>query len=137
MAAIVDVGTKVLDSPNGSGNTSGASLLAYPRQLATCHWVVSVTTAPSAACVFNLGVGTTEGGSFITISSFTWPVGETGKKQVALGLQGNMAWLVNNQSLWVKCTVTTDGTFSATSWLAKPSDGVGTGSKPGAALSAL
>jgi hypothetical protein len=137
MPAIVDVATRLLDAPSGSGNTVGASLKVFPRQLATCHWVTSVTVAPSAACVFSLGVGTTEGGSFTTISSWTWLVGETAPKQVALGLQGNMSWLVNNQSLWVKMTVTTAGTFSATSWLAKPSDGPGVGSKPGAALSAL
>jgi hypothetical protein len=137
MSAILDVGSKVLDSPNGSGNTSGTSILMYPRQLATCHWVTSVTTAPSAACTFNLGVGTTQGGSFTTISSWTWPVGETAPKQVAMGLQGNMAWLVNNQSLWVKCTVTTAGTFSATSWLTKPGNSVGMGSKPGSALAPI
>ena len=123
MSTILDVGTLLLSSPAGSGNTVGTPLLLYPRQLATCAWVVDVVTAPSASCLFSLAVASTEAGVYTAISSWTWPAAEVGRKQLGVGLQGNMAQAVNNTALWVRCSVATAGTFGAMSWLGKLSSG--------------
>jgi len=123
MSTILDVGTLLLNAPAGSGNTTGTPLLLYPRQLATSAWVVEVLTAPSASCLFSLAVASTEAGVYTAISSWTWPAAETGRKQLPMGVQGNMAQAVNNTALWVRCSVATGGTFGAMAWLSKASDG--------------
>jgi hypothetical protein len=123
MPAILDLATLLLNAPAGSGNTSGTPLLLYPRQLATCAWVVEVLTAPSASCLFSLAVASTEAGVYTAISSWTWPAAETGRKQLGVGLQGHMAQAANNTALWVRCSVATAGTFGAMSWISKASDG--------------
>jgi hypothetical protein len=123
MPAILDLATLLLNAPAGSGNTTGTPLLLYPRQLATSGWIVQVTTAPSAACVFSLAVASTEAGVYSTISSWTWPTAETGRKQLPMGVQGNLAQGLNNTALWVRCSVACTGTFAASSWLGKLSSG--------------
>ena len=123
MPAQLDLATLLLNSPSGSGNTSGTPLQLHPRQLPTCAWIVQVTQAPSASCLFSLAVASAEAGPFTAISSWTWPAGETGRKVLPMGLQGNMAQSVNNQALWLRCSVATAGTFGAMSWIGKTTDG--------------
>ena len=123
MPTQLDSATVLLNSPSGSGNTTGTPLMLYPRQLPTCAWIVAVSQAPSASCLFSLAVASVEAGPYTAISSFTWPVGETGRKQLPMGLQGNMAQAANNQALWLRCSVATAGSFGATAWLGKATDG--------------
>jgi hypothetical protein len=134
---MLDLGTLLFPQSDYTGNQTGTPLLLYPRQLPTCAWVIQVTVAPSASCLFTLAVATGQGGPFSAITSFTWPVGETGRRQVQVGLQGNMAALLNNQAVWLRAAIATGGTVSCSSWLSTMTDGFGLGNKPGTTISVV
>jgi hypothetical protein len=123
MPAILDAATLLLPSAATTGNITGVPLRLYPRQLPTSAWVISVTVAPSTSCLFSLAVASAEAGPFTSINTITWPASQVGSKQIALGVTGHMAATANNTALWVRCSIATAGTVTASSWLTKPSDG--------------
>jgi hypothetical protein len=127
--SMVDSATLLLPAQASTGNQTGVPLKLHPRFLATSGWIISVTVAPSASCVFSLAVASLEAGPYISIATFTWPVGEIGQKQVSLGVQGNMAQLVNNQAVWMRASIATSGTVTCSSWLGKPGGSPGLASR--------
>jgi hypothetical protein len=99
-------------------------LLLQPRTLPTCAWVISMLIPPVASATFRLQVATTSGGTFSTIATLPWPAASSGSRQLPIGAGGNLAWVLNNQSAWVRASVTLSGPLTlAGSWLTKPSDG--------------
>ena len=61
---------------------------------------------------------------YTPIATLVWPASTSGSKQVPLGVQGNMAQFRNNQSAWVRASVTLSGPLTlAGSWLTQPTDG--------------
>jgi hypothetical protein len=124
MPAILDAATLLLPAGQITTNTDGTPLQLYPRQLPSCAWVISMLTPPVAAATFTLQVSNLQAGSFTTIASFTWPAGTSGTKQLPLGLSGKLAQVLDNDSVWLRCSVTTAGALTlAGSWLSKASDG--------------
>jgi len=137
MPAILDLGTLLLAQSDYTGNQTGTPLQLYPRQLPTCAWVIQVTVAPSASCLFSLAIATVQAGPFTALTSFTWPVGETGRQQVQVGVSASAARALNNQSAWLRAAIATGGTVSCSSWLSTMTDGFGLGTKPGAILTVV
>src|SRR5262245_42436088 len=124
MPAILDALTTLLPAGVISSNTDGAALQISPRLLPTSAWVISMVVPPAAAATFSLAVSNVQGSGFTTIATFQWPAGTSGSKQVPIGLGGNQAWVLDNDSLWLRCSVTTAGSLTlAGAWLTKKSDG--------------
>jgi hypothetical protein len=122
--AIVDAGTMLFPAGQITTNTDGTPLLIRPRTLTTCAWVISMLVPPAGAATFSLAVSNLPAGTYTTISTVQWAAGQSGSRQVPLGLNSNLAQVLDNDSLWVRCSVTTAGALTlAGSWLTKASDG--------------
>lgn len=121
---MIDSALMLLPSGLISASHDGTPIACSPRFLPTCEWVVSLLAPPAASAVFTLSVATTQAGAYTVISTLTWPAGVTGSKAVALGAGGNVAQVLNNQSAWLRASVTLSGPLTmAGSWLSKASDG--------------
>lgn len=121
---VLDAVTMLLPAGVISANTNGTPLLLYPRQLPTCSWVIAMTTPPVAAATFVLAVSDLVGGAYTTIATCVWPAGTSGTRNLALALGGRAARFLDNDSLWLRCTVTTAGALTlAGSWLSSAADG--------------
>ena len=105
MPSVVDSGTMLIPAGLISTTQDFPAILAYPRQLATCHWVTSMLIPPSAAATFTLAVSSIKNGTYSTIATLGWPAGLSGSRQVPVGVQGNMAQFRNNQALWVRASI--------------------------------
>ncbi len=124
MAAIVDVASMLIAPGQVTTSTDFAPLSCAPRFLPTCAWVISMLTPPAAAATFTLAVATTQNGTFTPIATLDWPAGTSGSQQVRLGAGGNLAEVLNNQSAWLRASVTLSGPLTLNgSWLTKASDG--------------
>ena len=124
MTTILDAATMLI--PAGQITASGdfPALLLRPRSLPRCSWVVSMLIPPSASALFRLSVATTEAGVYSEIARLSWPAGTSGSKDVAIGVSGALAQILNNTSVWVRASVTLNGPLTlAGSWLTKRSDG--------------
>jgi hypothetical protein len=88
MAAILDTATMLIPAGAVSTSQDFPAILAYPRDLPVCHWVVALTVPPSAAATFTLAVASTQAGSYSTIATLVWPAGTSGSKQVPILAQG-------------------------------------------------
>src|SRR4029453_17739940 len=112
MPAILDAGTMLLPSGVISANTDGAPLLIHPRTLPTCQWVISMLTPPVASATFTLSVSNVVAGTYTTIATVTWAAGQSGSRQVPIGLNSNLAQRLDNDSAWLRCSVVTVGSLT-------------------------
>jgi hypothetical protein len=124
MAAIFDALAMLIPAGLVSSSQDFPVLELHPRQLPTCTWIVSMLIPPVGATTFRLQVAQTQAGSYSTIETFVWTAGLSGTKQVPIAAGGNLASILNNQSTWIRVSVTTAGAFTlAGSWLTKNADG--------------
>jgi hypothetical protein len=127
---MLDAATLLLPAGVISANTDGTPLQLRPRQLPPCHWVIAMSVPPAAAATFTLAVSNVQAGTYTTISTCVWPAGTSGTKQVAVGLSGNAAAVLDSDSAWLRCSVTTAGALTlAGSWLTKAGDSPGLASR--------
>jgi hypothetical protein len=130
MPVILDAATMLLPSGVISVTTDGTPLLIHPRTLPTCTWVISMLVPPVAAATFTLQVSNLAGGTFTTIATCVWPAGTSGSKQLPIGQGGNLAQVLDNDSVWLRCSVTTAGALTlAGSWLSKVGGTIGLGTR--------
>jgi hypothetical protein len=121
---ILDAATMLFPQGQITTNTDGTPLLIRPRQLSASHWVIAMATPPAAAATFTLAVSNLQAGTYTTISTCVWPAGTVGSKQLPIGVGGNVAAVLDSDSLWLRASVQTAGALTvAGSWLTKPSDG--------------
>jgi hypothetical protein len=120
---LLDVSTLLMPSGTYNSNQSFPPLLLYPRQLPSCTLTIHLLTPPVASAVFTLEVASTQNGVYSASAVITWPAGVSGSKQLALGVNGSRAWMANNQSLWVRLSLTTAGALTGSAWLSKGADG--------------
>jgi hypothetical protein len=124
MPAMLDAATMLLPAGQITTTTNGTPLQLYPRQLTTCSWVIAMLTPPAAAATFSLQVSNLSAGVYTTISTFVWPAGTSGTKQLPIAVNGAEAQWLDNDSLWVRASVVTAGSLTlAGSWLGKAADG--------------
>jgi hypothetical protein len=121
---MIDSALQLITSGPISSSTDFAPLACAPRFLPTCAWVINILSPPAASCTFTLAVSTTQNGTYRTIETYTWPAGVTGAKQLRLGAGGNLAQVLDNQSVWLRASVALTGPLTmAGSWLTKAADG--------------
>src|SRR5262245_6403333 len=109
MSVIFDSATTLI--PQGTINNS-QSFTALPldvRKLATCSWIVQITTNPVATATFVLEIATLQAGPYSAIQTLAWPAGQVGSRQIPLGVQGQVAAALNNTAAWIRCSVTCTG----------------------------
>jgi hypothetical protein len=123
MAAILDAATMLMPHNTYSTNQSFTPILIYPRQLSTTMVQVHMLTPPVASCTLAFEVASTSGGVYSVINVYTWPAGVSGSKQLALGVNSSLARVLNNQSIWLRLSLTTTGALTGSAWLTKASDG--------------
>lgn len=124
MASIFDLATQLIPAGQVTTSQDFPALRMEPRRLPTCHWVIAMTTPPAAAATFTLAVASTAGGAYNVIAQCVWPAGTSGTKHLVLGVPGNLAQVINNQSAWLRASVTLSGPLTlAGSWITKASDG--------------
>ncbi len=124
MAALVDAALQLMPSGQVTTSQDFPAIACAPRYLPTCSWVVSMLTPPANAATFTLSVSATQNGTFSPIAMLVWPASTSGSRQVRLGAGGNVAQILNNQSAWLRASVSLSGPLTvAGSWLSKASDG--------------
>ena len=130
MAAILDAATMLIPAGQVTTSQDFPAIQAHPRTLPVCPWVVSMLTPPASPATFTLAVSTTQNGAYSVISTLVWPAGSSGSKQVPIGVSGHLAHVLNNQSAWVRASVTVSGLLTlAGSWLTKESGSAGLASR--------
>jgi hypothetical protein len=129
---ILDASAMLLPAGVISANTDGTPLRLYPRQLPTCSWTIAMAEPPTASATFVLQVSDTATGSFTTVATCVWPAGTSGTRNLPLAMSGTVARAFDNDSLWLRCSVTTAGALTlAGVWLSKAADGgAGLGAVP-------
>jgi hypothetical protein len=123
MASIVDVATLLMPQGTYSTNQSFPGLAISPRQLPTAAVTIHLLTPPVSSCTFVLEVASTQNGVYSPVAVVTWPAGQVGSKQLAIGANSSRAWLANNTCQWARLSLTTTGALTGSAWLSKPSDG--------------
>jgi hypothetical protein len=124
MPAMLDAATMLLPAGQITTTTNGTPLQLYPRQLAASAWVISMLVPPAASATFSLAISNLAAGSYTTIAQVVWPAGTGGSKQLPIALSGAESQWLDNDSLWVRASVTTAGALTlAGSWLTKAVDG--------------
>jgi hypothetical protein len=122
--AILDAATMLLPAGQITTNTNGTPLLLHPRTLPTCSWTIAMAVPPAASATFTLQVSDAAAGSFTQVATCVWPAGTSGTKNLTLALGGTVARVLDNDSVWLRCSVVTAGALTvAGSWLSKAADG--------------
>lgn len=122
--AVVDALTMLIPAGLISASGDFPALQLHPRHLPSCAWVVSMLIPPAASATFSLAISTINNGIYRTIKTLVWPSATSGSRQVPIGVSGALAQILNNQSAWLRASVTLSGPLTlAGSWLSKPSDG--------------
>lgn len=123
MASILDLGAVLMPHATYSSNQSFPPILIYPRQLGTALVQVHMLTPPVASCTLAFEVASTSAGVYSVINTYTWPAGVSGSRQPPLGVNSSLAQVLNNQSIWMRLSLTTTGALTGSAWLTKASDG--------------
>lgn len=129
--AVYDAATALLTPGAALAATGqGTGVLLYPRQLATCDWVLYWSgTVATGTYTFNLQVSDVQGGTYTTVASFTLtPTLVSGR--VHLPIQGNQAAVLDADSKWIRVGYVIGGTTPGVvlgSFLTKSSNNAGLG----------
>jgi hypothetical protein len=93
-----------------AANGSGTGILAYPRTLPVCDWVLYWSgTVATGTYVFNLQVSDVVGGTYTTIASYT-VTPTTAAGRVHIPIQGNIAQGLDNDSKFIRVNYAIGGT---------------------------
>jgi hypothetical protein len=129
--AMPDAATLLMPTGTYNSNQSFPALQVYPRQLATSMVTMSLQSPPTGAATFVVEVASTQAGPYRETARLAWPAGLSGSRDVPLGVSASAAWMQNNQSTWMRLSLTTSTALTGSAWLAKSSDGApGRGAGP-------
>jgi hypothetical protein len=134
---IYDAQTVLIPTGTITADTTFPALRVQVGALPTCAWVIHVQSITAGTTLtLMLEAATTEAGVYSPISRFDWPVGLTGRQQVALGVSASAARYATASSRvsWLRVTALVSGAGASVTlqaWLTKFGGGIGVGMKPG------
>jgi hypothetical protein len=131
MTAILDTALTLI--PQGLVNSSqsfSALDVQSVRSLPATTWVIALTIPPAAPVTFVLEASTLAAGPYTVLSTLVWPAGLSGRQAVELGVASSLSGAVSASHRFLRVSTTQTGAFTGLSYLSKPSEGVGLGTKP-------
>ena len=133
--AVFDKATELLAAGAPlAANGSSTGVLLYPRMLTTCDWVICATgVVATGTYTFNLQVSDVVGGTYTTISTFTWPPALAAGR-IHIPINGDMSAFLDSDSRFIRVNYAIGGTTPGAvveSFLTKTANRAGWVYRPG------